>query len=514
MRIRLAGGLLMAVALAACGGGESEDTTTTTMPTSTTIPPTTASTVTTTTLGSSLPDIENLARATVQVVQLDSRSGSLELGCFSGSGSIIDSAGLVLTNAHVLELDERCPYDTIGIAVLERSDQPPDLMYLADLLVIDSQLDLAVVRIAADLNGDPVEIEFPFLRLGDSDLVGLGDQLQVLGYPGIGGDTITLTRGAVSGFTEQRDIEGRAWIKTDAGITGGNSGGAALSTTGQLIGVPSIVSSGANADVADCRVIQDTNGDGFLDSDDTCLPVGGFINGIRPINLARPLIEEAATASPIPIIATTPTTGIISTLDASFGPISFSTGVTESDEPTDLVTLIPSGSAERICAFWDYEGMVDGIGVDALWYLNQEFVEAASYIDSEWAGGRTGNWWVCFISNEGPLDDGIYELILNVQGDRAADEAIVVGGDTTLQTFELVNDSPETICFVFLSFSEAQAWGYDELGETEVIAPGASRAFEIPNGVYDFQAFDCNGDLLVEEFFINATEGFVFTYAG
>lgn len=513
--MRLAGGLLAAaVIVAACGGGDSADTTTATTAASTTLPPTTAATLTTTTLGAGLPDIENLARATVQVLQLDSRTGSLELGCFSGSGSIIDAGGLVLTNAHVLELDDRCPYDTIGIAVLDRSDRPPDLMYLADLLVIDSQLDLAVVQIAADLAGNPVETEFPFLRLGDSELVGLGDQLQVLGYPGIGGDTITLTRGAVSGFTEERDIDGRAWIKTDAGITGGNSGGAALDARGRLIGVPSIVSSGANADVADCRVIQDTNGDGFLDSDDTCLPVGGFINGIRPINLARPLIEEAATASPIPIIATTPTTGIISTLDASFGPITFSTGVTETDEPTDEVKFIPSGAAERVCAFWDYEGMVDGVGVDALWYLNQEFVEAASYIDSEWTGGRFGNWWVCFISNEGPLDDGIYELILNVRGERAGDEAIVVGDDTTLQTFEVVNDSPETICFVFLSFSEAQAWGYDELGETEVIPPGTSRAFDIPGGIYDLQAFDCDGDLLFEEFFINATDGFVFTFAG
>ena len=179
------------------------------------------------------------------------------------------------------------------------SDQPPELRYVADLLVVDPFLDLAVVQIAADLDGAAVQVDLPYLRLGDSQEIGLGDQLRVLGYPGIGGDTITLTSGTVSGFTEERDIDGRAWIKTDATISGGNSGGSAVDADGNLVGVPTIAGSGANVDPTDCRVIQDTNGDGRLDDDDSCIPIGGFINGVRPINLALPLIAEAATAVPI-----------------------------------------------------------------------------------------------------------------------------------------------------------------------------------------------------------------------
>lgn len=507
----LVGGLML---VAGCGSGGSATTAPPTTGASTTIAPTTTPTTAATTTTAIGSDTESVARATVQVVQLDSRSGSLEFGCFSGSGSLISSDGLILTNAHVLELDDRCPYDTIGIAVIERSDRPPDLLYIADLLAIDSFLDLAVVRIAADLDGNPVETEFPALALGDSEAVGLGDQLRVLGYPGIGGDTITLTRGAVSGFTEERDIEGRAWIKTDATISGGNSGGSAVDTNGRLIGVPTLAGSGANVDPTDCRVIQDTNGDGFLDDSDSCIPIGGFINGVRPINLALPLIEEAETAAPIPVITTTPTTLSVPAVDAAFGPITFSTGVTEDDRPVDQVDFIPSGSAERVCGFWDYEGMVDGISVDALWYLDQEFVEEASYIDSEWFGGESGNWWVCFISNEGPLEDGLYELILNVAGVRTADEAVVVGQEPDRQSFTLVNDTPDLVCFVFLSYSEAQAWGYDELGETEIIGAGDSRVFDVPAGIYDVQGYDCDANLLFEEFFIDVTGPYIFTYGG
>ncbi len=514
-------GLIVCVALigSACSAGDAETIPLgTTLSTLTTVDSTTTTTTapaTTTTLDGRVgPGTESVATATVQILQLDSSSGNLEPGCFSGSGTIISSDGLILTNAHVVEVDQLCPYDTIGVAVLGRSDEPPELLYIADLLVLDSALDLAVVRIAADLDGAAVTVDLPFMALGDSASVDLGDQLRVLGYPGIGGDTITLTSGTVSGFTEERDITGRAWIKTDATISGGNSGGSAVDSDGNLVGVPTIAGSGANVDPTDCRVIQDTNGDGRLDDDDSCIPIGGFINGVRPINLALPLIAAADTAEPISLdITTTPTT-IGPALDAVFGPISFSTGVTEADEPVDEVGFIPSGTAERVCAFWDYDGMADGLSFDALWYLNQEFDEDASFIGADWFGGASGNWWVCFISPEGTLEDGVYELLLNVEGETASGEAIIVGGDHPTQTLEIVNDTSEDICFVLISLSEAQDWGYDELGETEVISPGSSRVFEVPGAFYDVQAFDCAFNLVIEDFFLDLTDSQVYTAAG
>ncbi len=510
-------GTALVLLLAGCSGGDTDtvplgtplSTLTTSGATTSTLPATT-----TTGDGRAGPDTESLAAAAVQIIQLDSTSGGLEPGCFSGSGSLISPDGLILTNAHVLEVDESCPYDTIGVSLLARSDQPPELLYLADLLVIDPFLDLAVVRIAADLNGAPVAASFPYLELGDSGAVNLGDQLLVLGYPGIGGDTITLTRGAVSGFTEERDIEGRAWIKTDATISGGNSGGSAVNSDGELVGVPTIAGSGANVDPTDCRVIQDTNGDGFLDDRDTCIPIGGFINGLRPVNLALPLIEDARTAAPIPIQppATPTTIGPVS--EASFGPITFSTGVTEDDEPIDEVTFIPGGTASRLCGFWDYEGMADGLSFDVLWYVNQEFIENASFIASEWFGGASGNWWACYIAQDGLLDDGTYELLLNVEGEKVSGEAIIVGGTHPSQELEIVNDGLETICFVLISLSDAQDWGPDELGETEVIEPGASRTFEVPGAFYDIQGFDCSRGVIFEEFLLDINQPLVYSVGG
>lgn len=46
-------------------------------------------------------------------------------------------------------------------------------------------------------------------------------------------------------------------------------------------------------DVTDCRQIQDTNKDGTVDQNDSCIPIGGFINALRPIELAKPLIQAA-----------------------------------------------------------------------------------------------------------------------------------------------------------------------------------------------------------------------------
>lgn len=517
-RFGLVAGLLL---LAACSGDDTVDTTSPPTTTTTVAETTTTTTIaeTTTTTGIDLggavgPDTPGVATATVQIIQLQSGSGSLEFGCFSGSGSIIREDGLVLTNAHVVENDPSCPYDTIGIAVLEAADEPPELRYLADLLVIDPALDLAIVQIAADLEGAPVAGEFPFLALGDSEQVDLGDPIRVLGYPAIGGDTITLTRGAVSGFTEERNVEGRAWIKTDATITGGNSGGAAVNENGQLVGVPTIAGSGANVDPTDCRVIQDTNGDGFLDEADTCVAIGGFINGLRPINLARALIGAADGATPIPIQPSTTPTTVVTVTDADVGPISFSTGVTDDDQPVDRVLAIPSNAAGRVCGFWDYDGLANGVRWDALWYLGGEFIEEASFIDAEWIGGESGNWWVCFVGPNGRLQDGTYELVLNVAGELAATEAIMVGGEPTIMTLELANESFDEICFVRISLSEAQSWGPDELGPTETIPPGALRIFELPGGIYDFQVFDCNADLIIEEFFFDLTESRVYTLAG
>ena len=156
--------------------------------------------------------------------------------------------------------DRSGEYEFLGVAVTGRTDEPPELTYRAEIASADYDLDLAVIRIVADMNGNPVSPNLTAIALGDSDQVEIGDHLRVLGYPGIGGETITFTEGAVSGFTSERSVDGRAWIKTDATTAGGNSGGMAVNMAGQLIGVPTRASAGeTEGDIVDCRPVVDTN---------------------------------------------------------------------------------------------------------------------------------------------------------------------------------------------------------------------------------------------------------------
>jgi S1-C subfamily serine protease len=221
--------------------------------------------------------VEDLAHAVVQIEALDSLGDPV----WTGSGTFISSDGLILTNGHVVD-DRAGEYDSLAVATTTETDEPPESKYLTEIVAVDYALDLAIVQVTSDLDGNDVTEEFPFVPTGDSESVEIGDNIRILGYPGIGGDTITFTNGVVSGFTSERSVEGRAWIKTDATIAGGNSGGLAVDAAGRLIGVPTIVGSGADQETVDCRYIADTNRDGSIDDNDTCVPVGGFINGCAP----------------------------------------------------------------------------------------------------------------------------------------------------------------------------------------------------------------------------------------
>ncbi len=222
-------------------------------------------------------------------------AGSLENDQY-GSGSILTSGGLILTNAHIILNDDGEVYDSLLISLTERSEQPPRPAYYAEVAALDEGMDIAIVRITTDVDGNPVDprsLDLPAVELGDSDELELGDAITILGYPGIGGGTITLTRGEVSGFTGSQEYGDRAYIKTSATTAGGNSGGLALDESGRLIGVPTRTGYGGTDNYVDCRRLADTNGDGQVNRHDTCVPTGGFINALRPVNLVRGLIAQA-----------------------------------------------------------------------------------------------------------------------------------------------------------------------------------------------------------------------------
>lgn len=246
-------------------------------------------------------------QAVVQIKAIIEVDGQDEVG-WSGSGTIISADGLILTNAHVVLSDRFYEVKDLIVALTVAQDVPPVDTYYASIVQADAYLDIAVIKPRSNMQGNPIDytsLNLPFVPLGDSDNLLLGDEIVILGYPTIGGDTITLTRGEVSGFTSEETYGNRAFIKTSATIAGGNSGGLAVNQAGQLIGVPTYMGSGNdNTDIVDCRRLADTNRDGYIDENDTCVPTGGFINALRPINLALPLVE-AARAGEVSIVAGT-----------------------------------------------------------------------------------------------------------------------------------------------------------------------------------------------------------------
>ncbi len=433
--------------------------------------------------------VAELAESTVQIIMLD---GDVPL-C-SGSGTIIDDRGTILTNAHVIEPGGSCPYDRIGIAITGDAGLPPELLYLADVYAYDPVVDLAVVRIATDLAGAAVTGPFRPVPVGDSDEVEIGDQLRILGYPGIGGDTITFTNGVVSGFASQNGIGQRSWIKTDATIAGGNSGGAGFDDDGRLVGVPTQASASSDGEIVDCRVITDTNGDGQLDGSDQCVPIGGFLNGLRPVNLALPLIEQAVSGAPISIqdeIA--PPSGSVVTADIFV----FNPGWTleASDDAGFLPEFVRTATAgaENLCIWFDWRRLPDGAAWDGVWQVDGVLNEDFSFFSEEWASGNTGeNYWLCAVDETG-LSAGLYEFIFYVEGDVIFYESFeVTDTPRALHEVTFVNNSSTQICYLFVAPFGAVDTGLDELGADEFFEVGTSKTVVVPEGTIIADAYDCD----------------------
>jgi S1-C subfamily serine protease len=155
----------------------------------------------------------------------------------SGSGSIIDAQGDILTNYHVIEGAQR-----LSVSLGGQKD------YAAKVVGGDPDTDLAVIRLLEKPNG-PLAV----IPLGDSDKLVVGQKVLAIGNP-FGLDR-TLTTGVISGL--QRPIRARngrlieGAIQTDASINPGNSGGPLLDSRGRMIGINSQIlsPSGSSAGV-------------------------------------------------------------------------------------------------------------------------------------------------------------------------------------------------------------------------------------------------------------------------
>lgn len=186
---------------------------------------------------STLP-ISTLQRAQLATVLILTPDAGGEL--IRGSGTLVAPCGLVLTNHHVVGqvrqpgTSHERPLAFIGLGQDVR--RAPSLWYLAVGVATDTRRDLAILRIIARADtGRAIDIQrFETVAIGDSSTLELGQGIIGVGYPALGGDTLTLTRGSMAGFA---DRDGVAFGKTDSELLPGSSGGAVLDDEGSLIGV-------------------------------------------------------------------------------------------------------------------------------------------------------------------------------------------------------------------------------------------------------------------------------------
>ena len=154
--------------------------------------------------------------------KLANASASNETSTAIGSGFIIDPAGFVATNKHVIE-------DAISVFVVTADG----VRYPASVVGMPGKADIGLLRIHAGHN-------LPAIQFGDSDKMRVGDMVIAIGSP-FGFDN-SVTSGILSAVN--RDIMESPfddYLQTDAAINHGNSGGPLFNMAGEVIGMNSVI---------------------------------------------------------------------------------------------------------------------------------------------------------------------------------------------------------------------------------------------------------------------------------
>jgi S1-C subfamily serine protease len=362
---------------------------------------------------------QRILRASVKLLtpfDADEDAGSL---C---SGSMLDEEGYILTNFHCIGYPTSGPADEDleslglapgdlfnekGLSVVALTDDPrrlPKPAYVAQALSWDSDLDIAVLKIVANYNSrQKIADTLPVVTMpmADSDAVQTLDDVVVVGYPGIAGDTVTATEGRISGFLDEDGDDEFDWFKTDVLVNQGNSGGSALNEQGQLVGIPT-------------ARLQDRS--------------GNVIYLIRPVNRAVPYIEEArrvgASGGQVGNPPKNPSNPPVRPGGrGSFGGIVFGAGFDDNSGVTGEAEVFPTGIKE-VHAGLPYESMRDGTAWGYSWQYEGQDVTGEPEL--EWEFGESGVLDLSLSGRRG-LTDGEYNLQVFLRGDLVQEAGFTVG---------------------------------------------------------------------------------------
>ena len=269
------------------------------------------------------------------------------------------------------------------------------------MLRADQELDLALLKITAFMESKdplPQALGLVTMDVADSDALNIGDELDVIGFPGIGGDTVTYTEGTVAGFLDEDRNGIFEWIKTDAEVNHGNSGGLAVNGEGLMVGVPTA---------------------GVSDSE-----AAGKISLIRPINMAMPLVNLSA-----PVQSSTCRSTDKHPQGATIDTLVFAESVDRNDEPEGVGSSFDSG-LKAVYAVFDFDRFKNGREFKFTWYLDGEqlFEDTA-----DWDAGARGSYWVNVFNDE-VLPDGLYTLELQYDDVLLACGSFALGQGTGTST--------------------------------------------------------------------------------
>jgi hypothetical protein len=328
----------------------------------------------------------------------------------SGSGTVLDpDKGIILTNYHVMgDTDTRELYNRDGLAYIAVNPTDlhgaPVIKYAATMLEGSPDLDLAVLKItglASDPDAAlPKNLGLVSVERGDSDELLPGDPLAVIGFPGLGGSTVTFTDGVVAGFLDEDEDGVYEWIKTDTEMNPGNSGGLAIDQQGEFIGVPSA---------------------GYSRAD-----VAGKISLIRPGSLAldyydRAVLGQSGSKSSGGKTTTATQPGRTTTnANGVFGPITFAAGVTDDNQPQDTGNAFVE--VKVVYAFFAVTGLDEGAEWQTRWLLDGDEVLLEN---QSWEGGDTPSTWVSLSHPDG-LPLGEYTLELYADNELVQSSSFIV----------------------------------------------------------------------------------------
>ncbi len=145
-----------------------------------------------------------------------------------GSGVIIDEEGYILTNNHVIS-----QVDEIQVNTLDGET------YDAEIVGTDEQTDIALIKIKPNS-------KLKAIKLGDSEILEVGDWVMAIGNPFGFGHTVTVGVVSAKGrslFDLRAELPYQDFIQTDASINPGNSGGPLLDIYGRLVGINTVIAS-------------------------------------------------------------------------------------------------------------------------------------------------------------------------------------------------------------------------------------------------------------------------------